>query len=357
MFSLIIGGSASGKSAYAERLAGKLAQGRPGIYLATMESAGSEAQARIARHRAMRRELGFSTVECARDLETVSVPPDSCVLLEDMGNLAANVLFGGTLPDSAGEAQAMEAVEEILRGVASLRARCAHLVIVSNEVFSGGSRYAGETDLYLQVLARVNREFAARADSVVEVVCGRPVPVSPGKNAILFNGSRSVIMDGFSEEKDYSRKDFSIRKDISLSRKREKEGENGMLFVTGPLASGKKEYVMRTFGWDEAAFTENAVENVQDLAAQIVREESLSAEKEQADRAETGPVEDRLRELADRLAQKHAVIATEVGGGIVPLDPVERREREAAGRLACMLAERAQTVVRVFCGLPQVLKA
>ena len=130
-----------------------------------------------------------------------------------------------------------------------------------------------------------------------------------------------------------------------------------MLFVTGPLASGKKEYVMRIFGWDEAAFAENAVENVQDLAAQIVREDSLFEEKDQEKRAQTGSVEEELRKLADRLAQKRAVIAAEVGGGIVPLDPVERREREAAGRLACMLAERADTVVRVFCGLPQVLKS
>ena len=30
--------------------------------------------------------------------------------------------------------------------------------------------------------------------------------------------------------------------------------------------------------------------------------------------------------------------------------------REAAGRLACLLARRADAVVRVYCGLPQVLK-
>ena len=33
-----------------------------------------------------------------------------------------------------------------------------------------------------------------------------------------------------------------------------------------------------------------------------------------------------------------------------------RAAREAAGRLSCLLAERADTVVRVCCGLPQVLK-
>ena len=50
------------------------------------------------------------------------------------------------------------------------------------------------------------------------------------------------------------------------------------------------------------------------------------------------------------------MIATEIGCGIVPMDPAERERREAAGRLSCELARRAETVVRVCCGLPQLLK-
>ena len=53
---------------------------------------------------------------------------------------------------------------------------------------------------------------------------------------------------------------------------------------------------------------------------------------------------------------RRIVIATEIGCGVVPIDPVERERREAAGRLSCLLAERAETVVRVCCGLPQLLK-
>ena len=63
-----------------------------------------------------------------------------------------------------------------------------------------------------------------------------------------------------------------------------------------------------------------------------------------------------LRELADRLSRREIVIATEIGGGLIPMDPTERMKREAAGRLSCLLAERADTVVRVCCGLPQFLK-
>ena len=63
-----------------------------------------------------------------------------------------------------------------------------------------------------------------------------------------------------------------------------------------------------------------------------------------------------LDALAEELAQHEVVIATEVGGGVVPVDPDERAAREAAGRLGCLLAQRAERVVRVFCGLPVVLK-
>ena len=64
-----------------------------------------------------------------------------------------------------------------MRRVAALQARCAALVIVSNEVGSGGARYAGDTLRYLQTLGEVNRRLAARADAVCEVVCGIPVPL------------------------------------------------------------------------------------------------------------------------------------------------------------------------------------
>ena len=63
-----------------------------------------------------------------------------------------------------------------------------------------------------------------------------------------------------------------------------------------------------------------------------------------------------LEALADELTQYEIVTASELGGGVVPVDPREREARERAGRLACLLAARADTVIRVFCGIPKVLK-
>ena len=63
----MLGGSACGKSGWAEDLACRL--GGPLIYLATMEPWGQEGAERIARHRKARVGKGFSTLEQPRHLE------------------------------------------------------------------------------------------------------------------------------------------------------------------------------------------------------------------------------------------------------------------------------------------------
>lgn len=107
-----------------------------------------------------------------------------------------------------------------------------------------------------------------------------------------------------------------------------------MIFVTGPLFAGKRAYIRAALGLTEAELAARAVWDVQELAAAAPD----------------------LDTLADQLARHEIVIATEVGGGVVPVDAAQRAGREAAGRLACLLAARADTVVRVCCGLPQLLK-
>lgn len=98
----------------------------------------------------------------------MTLPRRGTVLLEDLGNLAANELYD---PDGAGT----ETAAAILRGIDKMLLQCDNLIVVSNEVFSGGADYAGDTDRYLRTLAAVNNAAAARADRVVRVVCGTPV--------------------------------------------------------------------------------------------------------------------------------------------------------------------------------------
>ena len=166
MLTLVVGGAASGKSECAERLV--LQTALPRYYLATMQVWDAECAARVEKHRRMRAEKQFETLECPLHLGTVHLPARGTALLEDLGNLTANELYD---PAGAGEA----AASAILDGLDRLAAQCEHLVVVSNEVFSGGANYAGDTDRYLKALAQVNNALAARADAVVRVVCGIPV--------------------------------------------------------------------------------------------------------------------------------------------------------------------------------------
>ena len=99
-----------------------------------------------------------------------------------------------------------------------------------------------------------------------------------------------------------------------------------MIFITGPLYSGKRTFAKTLPG--------RCICDVQELAAGAENPEKL----------------------ADELSAYDIVLATEVGGGVVPMDPAERAGRETAGRLACLLAARADCVVQMFCGIPTVLK-
>ena len=50
------------------------------------------------------------------------------------------------------------------------------------------------------------------------------------------------------------------------------------------------------------------------------------------------------------------VVGREIGSGVVPLDPADRAWRERHGLALRRLAQEAEQVVRIFCGLPEVLK-
>lgn len=165
MLILVVGGSASGKSAFAESLACKGAF--PRVYIATMQSMDDECEKRIARHRAMRAGKGFDTLECPAGLADVCIDAKT-VLLECLSNLAANEMFSpGMTPQKA--------QQNILNGIDLLCRRCERVVIVSNEIFCDGVAYDASTQAYRVLLAHLNRAIAERADCVFEVVHGIPI--------------------------------------------------------------------------------------------------------------------------------------------------------------------------------------
>lgn len=169
MLHLITGGSGSGKSAYAEQQILSLGHGQR-IYIATMHPYDEESYARIDRHRAMRAEKNFQTIECYTRLQQIRVPAGSNVLLECMSNLVANEMYE---KNAAG----LHTINAVLSGVQNLLRRAGNLVIVTNEIFSDGIQYDSSTKIYQEYLGVINQELAHMADAVTEVVFGIPIPV------------------------------------------------------------------------------------------------------------------------------------------------------------------------------------
>ena len=95
MLTFIFGGSASGKSEYAEQYAASLAHNcnAPLFYLATMCANDTESKQRIERHRKMRADKSFQTIEVSKAIDSIAVGSDSVVLLECLSNLLANEMF------------------------------------------------------------------------------------------------------------------------------------------------------------------------------------------------------------------------------------------------------------------------
>jgi len=173
---MVSGGSGSGKSEFAENLAVRLASrnhagNKELIYIATMMAYDNEARKKVERHRYMRRDKNFITIECYTNLSGLKINSGSIVLLDCMSNLAANEMFNS---DGAGK----DTIKHIINGVDSILSMCGQegsLIIVTNEVFSDGCIYDKITMEYIRQLGEINRAMADRAGFVVEVIYGIPV--------------------------------------------------------------------------------------------------------------------------------------------------------------------------------------
>ena len=95
MLTVVTGGSGSGKSELAENIAVKFTGKK--YYIAAMQPFGEEALKRIERHRKMRAEKGFETIEKYTDIDELTFTRKDLVLLECVSNLCANEMFSGRM--------------------------------------------------------------------------------------------------------------------------------------------------------------------------------------------------------------------------------------------------------------------
>ena len=152
---LVLGGTASGKSSVAERLAAASADDV--VYVATGVATDDDMAARIAAHK-LRRPPTWSTIETDDLPSAVRALPDRTAMIDSLGTWVAHT-----------EAFAVD-IDAL---VAALRARAAPTVVVSDEV---GLGVHPETEIgrrFRDVLGGVNRAVADVATEVLLVVAGR----------------------------------------------------------------------------------------------------------------------------------------------------------------------------------------
>lgn len=209
MMYLIIGGSGSGKSAYAEELLFSLPDAGKKYYIATMQVCDEESRRRVQKHRKQREGKRFDTIEQPVHVSGALTQMDAgkkSAMLECVSNLVANEMFAKDIyaedmyeddmyeddphvedmhtddcdvketglkksKDCSEEAVADKIVDDIMK----LHQPLQQLVIVSNNVFEDGVSYDEMTMEYIKTMGIVNQKLAAVADVVTEVVVGIPV--------------------------------------------------------------------------------------------------------------------------------------------------------------------------------------
>jgi adenosyl cobinamide kinase/adenosyl cobinamide phosphate guanylyltransferase len=164
---VLLGGARSGKSALAVEIGRRHAAGV--TFVATSPPIDDDLSGRIARHRAERPT--WPTIEEPLDLAgAVATAADDLVLVDCLTLWVNNLLHRG---DSDAEIESLSSAT-----AASVAARTAPTVVISNEV---GLGVHPETDLgrrYRDLLGRVNQQWTREADVALLLVAGRATPLS-----------------------------------------------------------------------------------------------------------------------------------------------------------------------------------
>ena len=160
---LVLGGAASGKSAFAE---GLLDGVTPRVYIATAQAFGREFDGemtdKIAQHKT-RRGADWHTIESPRGLaKAIETAPKGAILVDCMTMWLANIMDA----DMDGEIAAFLHVFETSEK---------RLILVSNETGLGIVPDSPLARRFRQSQGELNQALAVRADCVIQVIAGLPL--------------------------------------------------------------------------------------------------------------------------------------------------------------------------------------
>lgn len=186
---LILGGTRSGKSRFAESKTAELAQqtatlkanSAPVFYIATSTAADSEMQQRIEQHRQQRPQQ-WHTVECPFDLaqtlqDIQCKHPDAVVMIDCLTLWLTNQLLGREPDYTAAEPQIClqqwrQAKQELLE---FLSQSSLTIIMVSNEVGQGITPLGKLSRTFVDEAGRLHQDIAALINHVVMVAAGLPM--------------------------------------------------------------------------------------------------------------------------------------------------------------------------------------
>lgn len=158
----VLGGAASGKSAFAERLIKE--SGAPRVYIATAQVYDSEMREKVDKHIELRGP-NWQTVEAPQDVvgALALVQSDQVVLLDCATMWLTNHLLAEN--DIAAESKAL---------VLALQCCSGRVVVVSNEVGMGIVPDNALARQFRQEQGQLNQALAEASDLAVFVVAGLP---------------------------------------------------------------------------------------------------------------------------------------------------------------------------------------
>ncbi|BBB29779.1 bifunctional adenosylcobinamide kinase/adenosylcobinamide-phosphate guanylyltransferase [Neptunomonas japonica] len=166
MIHFIIGGARSGKSSYAENLAGN--SGAEVIYIATAQAYDDEMQERIQQHK-HQRPSQWDTFEEPIEIGNVindKSSPTNCLLIDCLTLWVTNLLC-----ENKNMADYKQQLVDALSNVKG------DVILVSNETGMGVVPMGELTRRYCDEAGWLHQEIAALADQVVLMVAGIPVVI------------------------------------------------------------------------------------------------------------------------------------------------------------------------------------
>ena len=113
-----------------------------------------------------------------------------------------------------------------------------------------------------------------------------------------------------------------------------------MILVIGSASSGKLEYV-KSLGYRDCDIADSVI----DARPVVYGLQNIIFQGHTA-----------IDDLVPVLLKKEVVVCNEVGSGVIPIDQRERLSREMTGRLCNILAQHAEKVICIVCGIPVIIK-